>query len=184
VINLSIGNATGLALFEINCGYMPTMMEVTLNKKILPGIRTFTMNALRNMTLVHEVLIKSRVFQLKIKVDNLMYLLTRNIAMPMGRASKLVPKFVWLYRVMRVMPAMSAELAKRQIHPRFHGGLLKPYDFSTPEDAEWYIDEIIGHQWRAWAIEFLVKWNMGDSTWEPQVTAKCIVMNLLCWMII
>jgi hypothetical protein len=63
-INSSIGNATGLAPFKINCGYMPTMMkEVKMDEKIPPGIRTFAMNALRNMTMVHDALIESRVFQ-------------------------------------------------------------------------------------------------------------------------
>jgi hypothetical protein len=202
-INSSIGNATGLAPFEINCGYMPTMMrEVKLNEKIPPGIRTFAMNALRNMTMAHDALIESRVFQQrhadkrrraepKIRVDDLVYLSTKNIAMPKGRANKLVPKFVGPYRVTKAIPRTSnyelelpAELARRRIHPRFHVALLRPhshnddalfpnrkraepYDFGAPEDAEWYVDEIVGHQWKGRSVEFLVKWNMGDSTWEP-----------------
>ena len=39
VINSSVGNATKLAPFEINCGYMPTMMrEVKVSERIPPGI--------------------------------------------------------------------------------------------------------------------------------------------------
>ena len=61
-INLSVGNATKLAPFEINCGYMPTMLrEVKASKRIPPGIRTFVQNALQNMTLVHDTLIEMRV---------------------------------------------------------------------------------------------------------------------------
>jgi len=41
------------------------------------------------------------------------------------------------------------------------------YDFSTPDETEWYVDEIISHHWKGRNIEFLVKWNLGDSTWEP-----------------
>ena len=38
-INSSVGNATKLAPFEINCGYMPTMMrEVKAGERIPPGI--------------------------------------------------------------------------------------------------------------------------------------------------
>jgi len=76
------------------------------------------------------------------------------------------------------------ELIKRRIHNRFHMSLLRPhnpndnalfpsrrkaqlYDFSTPDETEWYVDEIIGHHWKGRNIEFLVKWNLGDSTWEP-----------------
>ena len=57
------------------------------------------------MTLVHDVLIKDRIFQQKyadkkqhkepeIKINNLIYLSTKNMAMPKCRGSKLVPKFV------------------------------------------------------------------------------------------
>ena len=92
---------------------------------------------------------------------------------------------------MKAIPSMSnyelelmMELIKRQIHKRFHVSLLRPhspnddalfpnrrkaqpYDFSTPNEAEWYVNEIIGHHWTGRKIEFLVKWNLGDSTWEP-----------------
>ena len=44
---------------------------------------------------------------------------------------------------------------------------MQPYDFGTPDESEWYIDEIVGHHWKGRNIEFLVKWNLGDSTWEP-----------------
>jgi len=53
------------------------------------------------MTLAHDTLIKDRIFQQRytdkkrhrepeIKINNLSYLSTKNIAMPKGRASKLV----------------------------------------------------------------------------------------------
>jgi hypothetical protein len=45
--------------------------------------------------------------------------------------------------------------------------LPEPYDFGTPSDAEWYVDEITGHRWQGQNIQFQVKWNRGDSTWEP-----------------
>ena len=95
-INSSIGNATKLAPFEINCGYMPTMMkEVKASERIPPGIQTFTQNTLRNMMLAHDALIEMRVFQQqyadtrqheepKIIVDDLIYLSTKNIKCPKG----------------------------------------------------------------------------------------------------
>jgi hypothetical protein len=127
----------------------------------------------------------------EIKEDNLVYLLTKNISMPNRRASKLVPKYIGPYRVTKAIPLTSnyelellTELIHRRIHPRFHVSLLRPhqpnddnlfpntkraepYDFGAPDDAEWYVDEIVGHRWKGRNIEFLVKWNMGDSTWEP-----------------
>jgi hypothetical protein len=212
-INSSVAKATGLAPFDINYGFMPAMMrEVKDNEKTPPGVRTFAMNALRNMALAHDALIEARVFQQqyadrkrrtepKIEVDDFVYLSTKNLAMPKGRASKLVPKYVGPYKVVKAMPSTSnyvlelpPELVRRRVHPRFHVGLLRPhypnddalfpnrkkaepYDFGAPENAEWYVDEIVGHRWKARSLEFLVKWNMGDSTWEP--LANCDELEAL-----
>jgi len=66
VINASIGNAMGLTLFEINYRYMPAMMkEMRVTEKTPQGVKTLTRNALKNMTLVHDMLIKDRIFQQK-----------------------------------------------------------------------------------------------------------------------
>jgi len=43
----------------------------------------------------------------------------------------------------------------------------QPYNFGAMDNAEWYVNEIVGHRWKGRNIEFLVKWNIGDSTWEP-----------------
>ncbi|KAI0070792.1 hypothetical protein K474DRAFT_1577354, partial [Panus rudis PR-1116 ss-1] len=75
------------------------------------------------------------------------------------------------------------ELRKRGIHPKFHASLLRPcvgndeelfphrepwmfYDFRMPDDREWLVDSIIGHQWNGNKILFHVQWNLGDTTWE------------------
>jgi len=44
---------------------------------------------------------------------------------------------------------------------------VQPYNFSALDETEWYVDKIVGHCWKERNIEFLVKWNLGDSTWEP-----------------
>jgi hypothetical protein len=151
------------------------------------------------MALAHDTLTEAWVFQKvhtnkrqcnksEIKEDNLVYLSMKNISMPKGRASKLVPKYIGPYRVMRAIPLTSnyklelpMELIYRRIHPRFHISLLRPhqpndnnlflnrkrtepYDFGTPDNAEWYVDEIVEHRWKERNIEFLVKWNIGNST--------------------
>jgi hypothetical protein len=113
------------------------------------------------------------------------------MAMPKGRAGKLMPKFIGPYNITKMYPETSnytlelpPELAKRQVHPKYHVSLLRPhhpnddvlfpnrrkaepYNFGAPEDAEWYIDEIVRQQQKGRSVEFLVKWNLGDSTWEP-----------------
>ena len=152
----------------------------------------FVQNTLRNMTLAHDALIEPWVFQQqyadmrwheepKIMVDDLVYLSTKNIKMPKGRASKLVLKFVEPYKVSKAIPmtsnyklALPPELTKRRVHPRFHIGLLRPhypnddvlfpnrkraepYNFGTPEDVEWFVNKIVSHRWKGKSIKFLVK---------------------------
>jgi len=111
--------------------------------------------------------------------------------MPKGKASKLVLKYVGPYKIMKAIPSTSnyelelpMELVKRQIHNRFHVSLLRPhnpndsvlfpsrrkvqpYDLGALDETEWYVNEIVGHCWKGRNIKFLVKCNLGDSTWEP-----------------
>jgi hypothetical protein len=154
------------------------------------------------MAIAHDVLIEVQIFQKiyankkrrsepEIKEGNMVYLSTKNISMPKGRASKLVLRYVGPYKVTKAIPSSSnyelelpAELVRRRIHPRFHVSLLRPhqpnndalfpnrkkaepYDFGAPDDTEWTVDKLVGHQWKGRKVEFLVKWNLGDSTWEP-----------------
>lgn len=49
----------------------------------------------------------------------------------------------------------------------------KPYDFSAPDDQEWFIDEILRHQWaNGKNLEFEAWWSLGDTTWEPINSCK------------
>ena len=40
-------------------------------------------------------------------------------------------------------------------------------NYGMPDETEWLVDDILTHQWNGDRIFFLVKWNLGDSTWEP-----------------
>ncbi|KAF6753624.1 hypothetical protein DFP72DRAFT_794396, partial [Ephemerocybe angulata] len=74
-----------------------------------------------------------------------------------------------------------------RIHNRFHVNLLRPhfpsdatnfpnreepdaYDFGAPDDVEWHVEEIVDHAWVKGTnkYQFLVKWSIGEPTWEPQ----------------
>lgn len=46
------------------------------------------------------------------------------------------------------------------------------YDMGNDEDTEWLVDDIIGHRWTAGKLQFHVKWNLGDTTWEPYSECK------------
>ncbi|PBK70533.1 hypothetical protein ARMSODRAFT_847518, partial [Armillaria solidipes] len=81
-------------------------------------------------------------------------------------------------------------LQERQIHPTFHVNLLRPYqanndllfpnraqpdpyDFGTPDNAEWFVDEIVGHKRDdEGKLMYHVRWSLGDTTWEPHSNCK------------
>lgn len=122
---------------------------------------------------------------------DLVYLSTENLTLPAHRARKLAPRFIGPYRILSGDSTTSAytldlpaELVKRGIHPTFHASLLRRhepnddavfphrdvavfYDMGSPDDQEWYVDEILAHTWVGKKPEFHVKWTLGDTTWEP-----------------
>lgn len=133
---------------------------------------------------------KHRAVEIPFKVNDMVYLSTANLNLPKSRAKKLAPKFIGPFRVTESFPLtsnyvldLSDELKARRIHPRFHASLLRPfqpnddgifpsreskhfYDFGMPDDDEWLVDEIIGHQFINNTIQFNVRWTAGDHTWE------------------
>jgi len=95
----------------------------------------------------------------------------------------LMPKFIGPFTVLRAdhnhsnyMLDLPAEMRARRINPTFHASLLRPfepndnerfphrdtsflYDYGTPEDNEWWVDEILAHRWIGKRIEFNVLWS-------------------------
>jgi hypothetical protein len=42
------------------------------------------------------------------------------------------------------------------------------YDFGMPDDQEWFVESILGHEWIGpCSLRFRVQWMAGDITWEP-----------------
>jgi hypothetical protein len=211
-INSSINVSTGFAPFEVARGYVPSMIrELTTERKLPRGIRAFADQALLNLAEAHDAIIAARVFSTiqankhrsaepVITEGMLVYLSTKNLSLPKGRATKLLPKFVGPYRVQtrKALPHCSdyelelpEVLASRRVHNRFHVSLLRPhiancdnlfpnrtqpgpYDFGAPAEDEWQVDAIVAHRWDGTTIEFHVKWNLGDMTWEPFSSVKLL----------
>jgi hypothetical protein len=46
------------------------------------------------------------------------------------------------------------------------------YDFGTPDDQEWLVEELISHKWDRNTLSFQVLWNMGNTTWEAYEKCK------------
>lgn len=126
-----------------------------------------------------------------IERGDLVYLATENLNLPKGRAKKLLPKFIGPYKVEEAWPDTSTykielpeDLRKRRIHPTFHISRLRRheasddvlfphrdtrvfYDMGTPSNDDWLVEEVTGHRGKGKSLEFNVRWNMGDDTWEP-----------------
>ncbi|GLB37195.1 putative DNA RNA polymerase [Lyophyllum shimeji] len=208
-INVSVSGTTKFAPFELNGGYMPSMLKEIRSDSVIPrGIKAYAERALLNLAEAHDAIIESRVFQTHranqrrsadpdIKGGDLVYLSTKNLNLPKGRARKLCPRFVGPYKVLRAMPETSiytlelpTALQERHINPTFHVSLLRPYhaasdtmfpnraqpepyDFGAPDDHEWFVDEILGHRWtQDKKLEYEVRWSLGDTTWEPHDNCK------------
>ena len=116
--------------------------------------------------------------------------MTINLNLPKGRASKLCPKFIGPFKVLKADSKTSTyklklppNLVKQCIHDVFHENVLKPfirnneklfpgrevlphYDFGDDPDNEWVVKEITDHKWSP-NLVFKVQWEYGDSTWEP-----------------
>lgn len=148
-INISISETTKYAPFELNGGYMPSMIQELRGNKAPRGVTDFARAALEHLANAHDAIITARVFQtlhankrrspeLKIAEGSLVFLSTKNLNLPKNRARKLMPKFIGPYKVIKAKADTSTytldlppALKQRRIHPTFHVSLLRPYYASS-----------------------------------------------------
>ena len=124
-----------------------------------------------------------------------MYLTTKDLALPRGRAGKFFPKFIGPYLVLKAKTNSSnyqldlpEDLQRRRIHPVFHISCLhphnpnkeklfpgrssvKPYDFREP-DEETGVNSIDGHCWNGAKLQLHIKWIDGTDSWESLHTVN------------
>ena len=63
-INASISETTKYVPFELNGGYMPSMIKELHADEVIPqGINTFMRQALQNLADAHNMIIAAQVFQ-------------------------------------------------------------------------------------------------------------------------
>ena len=110
-----------------------------------------------------------------------------------------MPKFIGPYPILTSRPASSTyeldlpdSLKSRRIHSTFHVSRLRQhepnddalflcqevkvfYDFGEDLNKEWLVEAIIGHRWNGCHLECEVRWNLGDTTWEPYTGVKELV---------
>ena len=114
-INSSVSGSTGFAPFELTYGYMPQMAQVEHERapKVVPGVQSFVRQGRDNLLMALDAIIESCVIQTHhankrkasptLDVGELVYLSTKNLTLPKGRARKLSPRDRQLYA--RAAPA-------------------------------------------------------------------------------
>ena len=133
---------TGFAPFKLNCGYIPQLGQHLSTDTKYNGVRQFTQQALWNLMVAQDAIIESQVIQThqgnrrrlpgaEYSPGDLVYLSTKNLALPRGRAKKLLPKFIGPYKVVETHSVASTvtvellpELLAQHIHPTFHVSLI------------------------------------------------------------
>ena len=207
-LNNSVSASTGYMPFELNYGYIPQLGQWLNTDTKFVGVRQFMEQALWNVTAAHDAIIAACVMQTHhanrhrqtgdaFAPGDRVYLSTKNLALPKGRAKKLLPKFIGPYKVVEVHTAASTvtlelppKLTARQEHPMFHMSLLRAhipnnnvrfphcdmkacYDFGAADEPEWFVDETLAHRWvDSMGLELQVHWTLGNVMWEPLALCK------------
>ena len=196
-MNSARSSTTGFTPFFLNYGRNPSPM-IWKGEEVYPGVRQFAEKMKNAIMSAHDTIIASRVQQTNqanrkrlpatYKEGDLVYLSTKNISMPKGRARKLAPKYLGPFPISRVIKEgatyqleLSDELTKRGVNRAFHASLLRPH---VPNDdrrfpgrmpiqipgfgekpEEWIVDRIVTHHGKGMGSEFQILWKAGDMTW-------------------
>ena len=118
-----------------------------------------------------------------------MYLASKDLRIPKGRARKLVPKFIGPYIITKehrndsFVIELPPELKQRGVHNVFHSSKLRIHipnddrlfpgrlvsqvaDFAE-STKEWAVERIVSHKGASTNAHFEVEWKSGDRTWMP-----------------
>jgi hypothetical protein len=197
-------DTTGFSPFFLNYGQMPRTLVWDVQTEY-PGVRKFAQQMKLAIMAAHDSIIAARALQMAqanrhrrpvtLKENSLVYLSTKNLKPPKGQARKLVPKYIGLFLIRKIIAPgtsyqliLSDKLKARGIHDVFHASLLRPH---VPNDdrrfpgrqfhqlpgfgekpREWSVDRIISHCGRGKSAEFEVQWSTGDITWMPYFDVK------------
>jgi hypothetical protein len=196
-INSASSQTTGYALFVLNYSRMPRSMIWNSNTEY-PDVRIFAQRMKDAVLTAHDAIIASRVKQTRtansqwkeapFALGDLVYLCTKNLSLPKGRARKLALMFVGPYKIIEdyknntFLLDLPSELKQCGLHPSFHASLLRlhmPSDnrrlpgrqlkqLSTlGNNKEWAVAEIAPHHGKGADALFEVVWKAGDHAWLP-----------------
>lgn len=212
-MNSAHSSTTGFTPFYLNYGWNPSPM-IWMTEEVYPGVRQFAEKMKEAIMSAHDAIISARVqhtvqanrkrLPAAFKQGDLVYLSTKNISLPKGRARKLSPKYLGPFPITKVIKegatyqlGLSEELVKRGVNRAFHASLLRPH---VPNDdrrfpgrlpvqipgfgkrpEEWIVDSIVTHNGKGSNSEFLIVWKAGDKTWATyKEVAHLIALERYC----
>ena len=96
-INSSINTTTGYAPFELNHGYIPQSKQHMITDATFKGVKQFAQQAIWNLLDVHNAILEHRIERthysnkcckpsVEYQINDLVYLLTKTLALPKHRA--------------------------------------------------------------------------------------------------
>ncbi|KAL7284480.1 hypothetical protein ACG7TL_001771 [Trametes sanguinea] len=198
-MNMARSESTGFSPFYLNYGQMPRSL-VWSSETEYPGIEEFARRMKTAIMAAHDAIIGARASQVvqankrrrkaAFAIDDLVYLSTKNLNLPKGRARKLSPKYLGPFRISEIIREgatyridLPRELKARGIHDAFHASLLRPHypndDRRFPgrqfhqlpgfgeQPREWAVDRVLSHVGKGADAKFEVQWTTGDVTWAP-----------------
>ncbi|PIL26936.1 hypothetical protein GSI_10074 [Ganoderma sinense ZZ0214-1] len=198
-MNMARSETTGFSPFYLNYGQLPRSL-VWQAESPYPGVTAFAARMKAAIMAAHDAIIGARIAQTEqankkrrkamFQEGDLVYLSTKNLTIPKGRARKLAPKFLGPFRITKVIVEgatykldLPHEMLARGLVNAFHASLLRPHypsdDRRFPgrlyhqipgfgeNPREWAVDRILSHVGRGSEAEFEVQWSTGDVTWVP-----------------
>ena len=203
-MNMARSETTGFSPFYLNYGQMPRSL-IWSAESPYPGVQAFAARMKEAIMRAHDAIIGARVAQTEqankkrrpatFREGEYVYLSTKNLTMPKGRARKLAPKFLGPFRISKVIVEgatykldLPQEMVARGLVNAFHASLLRPHypsdDRRFPgrqyhqipgfgdNPREWAVDRILSHVGRGSEAEFEVQWSTGDVTWVPHADIR------------
>ena len=111
-INSSINTITGYAPSKLNYGYMLWSGQHISMNTMFKGVKQFAQQVLWNLIDAHDAILEHKVMQTHYsnkcqrpsviyRENDMVYLSTKNLALPRAQARKLMPRFLGPYRVLK-----------------------------------------------------------------------------------
>ena len=128
----------GYAPFELNCGFMPQVGQRLSTNTKFAGVWQFAQQVRWNLMMGHIVQSHHTNHRcasgVKYSPGDFIYLSTKNLTLPKGRAKKLQPKYIGPYKVVKAHTVTSTvklelppELTAWWVHPTFHVSLVRAH---------------------------------------------------------